>query len=121
MSYIVILMSFTAIFPSIARLCFNISVIFCSYGDRAPRTFPGRVFAICWIMIGICICSIFTATLTSALTMNSFDVHKTITRTKVFYESCANINIIFVFSGEELSQPRPQGLRGIESNGQFQL
>lgn len=60
-----------------------VSMTTVGYGDRAPRSFLGRTFAIFWIMIGICICSIFTATLTSALTSNAFKEEKTINGAKV--------------------------------------
>lgn len=38
-----------------------------SYGDLTPKSILGRVFAMIWILIGMCIFSVFTATLTAAL------------------------------------------------------
>ena len=38
------------------------------YGDKTPRSWPARVFSIFWILIGITICSIFTASLTTEIT-----------------------------------------------------
>lgn len=37
------------------------------YGDITPRSVAGRLFAICWIFVGITICSIFNAALTSEI------------------------------------------------------
>ena len=48
--------------------------IIIGYGDKAPRSFIGRVFAFIWILIGLCIISIFTATVTTALTTISMEV-----------------------------------------------
>ncbi|KAM7434885.1 hypothetical protein ABFA07_015103 [Porites harrisoni] len=38
------------------------------YGDKTPKSVAARLFAVGWIMIGVTICSILTATLSSALT-----------------------------------------------------
>ena len=58
--------------------------IFCfSYGDRCPKSISGRLFAIVWILTGICMCSIFTAMLTTALTTISLDSEITLPRAKV--------------------------------------
>jgi membrane protein CcdC involved in cytochrome C biogenesis len=38
------------------------------YGDRSPRSFFARAFSFVWIMIGLVIISIFTATVTTSLT-----------------------------------------------------
>ena len=37
------------------------------YGDRAPRTILARVFGLMWMLLGIILMSIFTATLVSAI------------------------------------------------------
>ena len=37
------------------------------YGDKSPRSYFGRVFSILWILIGITICSLFTAALTNQI------------------------------------------------------
>ena len=37
------------------------------YGDKAPRSIPARLFAIIWIYIGIVICGILTASLTTII------------------------------------------------------
>ena len=43
------------------------------YGDKAPRSFIARVFAFFWVLIGLVIISIFTATVTTALTALSLN------------------------------------------------
>ncbi|KAL9983623.1 hypothetical protein ACROYT_G005822 [Oculina patagonica] len=37
------------------------------YGDKAPKSIIARLFCIVWIMIGLTVCSVMTATLTTAL------------------------------------------------------
>jgi ABC-type amino acid transport substrate-binding protein len=44
------------------------------YGDKAPVTFWGRVVAFIWMLIAIIIVSVFTATITSTLTVAHLDV-----------------------------------------------
>ncbi|CAH3136821.1 unnamed protein product [Porites lobata] len=60
-----------------------VSMTTVGYGDRAPISLLGRTFAVCWILIGICICSIFTATLTTSLTTISLDTKKSLPGSKV--------------------------------------
>jgi len=40
------------------------------YGDKAPRTFGGRMVGLIWMFVAIIIISSFTAAITSALTVN---------------------------------------------------
>ena len=42
-----------------------------SYGDKTPKSAAGRIFAVLWIVVGITICSLFTATLTATITETS--------------------------------------------------
>ena len=44
------------------------------YGDKAPITFCGRVVAFIWMLLAIIIVSVFTATITSTLTVAHLDV-----------------------------------------------
>ncbi|XP_078348134.1 uncharacterized protein LOC144633195 isoform X1 [Oculina patagonica] len=60
-----------------------VSMTTVGYGDRAPISVLGRSFAVAWILVGICICSIFTATLTTSLTTISLDTKKTLPGSKV--------------------------------------
>ena len=39
-----------------------------SYGDRSPRGFLARIFAIVWVLVGLVITSIFTGVVTTSLT-----------------------------------------------------
>lgn len=45
-----------------------VSMTTVGYGDRAPRSFVARVFAFFWVLVGLVIISIFTATVTTSLT-----------------------------------------------------
>lgn len=45
-----------------------VSMTTVGYGDRAPKSVVARMFAIIWILAGITIFSMYTATLTTALT-----------------------------------------------------
>ena len=44
-----------------------VSMTTVGYGDKAPKSRPGRIFAIFWILIGVTICSMFTASLTTEI------------------------------------------------------
>lgn len=50
-----------------------VSMTTVGYGDKAPRSFIARVFAFFWVLIGLVIISIFTATVTTALTALSLN------------------------------------------------
>ena len=41
---------------------------FLRYGDRTPHSIPARLFAVCWILLGITIFAMYTASITSVLT-----------------------------------------------------
>ena len=44
-----------------------------SYGDKAPKSALGRLFAMVWILTGLVIMAIFMANITSALTSMSLE------------------------------------------------
>ena len=44
-----------------------VSMTTVGYGDKAPRSLLGRMFAVVWILIGITICSIYVASLTTEI------------------------------------------------------
>lgn len=60
-----------------------VSMTTVGYGDRCPKTISGRLFAIIWILTGICMCSIFTAMLTTSLTTISLDTMIPLPQAKV--------------------------------------
>jgi hypothetical protein len=39
------------------------------YGDKTPKSVFGRVFGVIWILVGLIIIAMFTATATNALTL----------------------------------------------------
>lgn len=41
------------------------------YGDKITKKLPGRIFAVIWILVGITVCSIFVASLSSEIMMFS--------------------------------------------------
>lgn len=45
-----------------------VSMTTVGYGDRTPQSVSARLFAVCWILIGITIFNMYTATITSVLT-----------------------------------------------------
>lgn len=61
-----------------------VSMTTVGYGDRSPRTFAGRIVAIIWILVGITIFSIFSATMTSSLTTSVMAFHKINLRRNLF-------------------------------------
>ena len=52
---------------------FSVSSIF-SYGDKTPKFILGRVFGVLWILIGLVVIAMFTATATSALSISFSDL-----------------------------------------------
>ena len=66
------------------------------YGDKTPKSTFARLFAVVWIMIGVTMCSILTATLSSALTSVNverydFTTGKTVRRQYVFSSSIVGV------------------------------
>lgn len=58
-----------------------VSMTTVGYGDRTPHSVAARLFAVCWIFSGIIVFNMFTATITSSLTLamkdnDNFDVYK---------------------------------------------
>ena len=45
-----------------------VSMTTVGYGDITPKSVPSRIFSVFWILIGITVCSMFTASLSSELT-----------------------------------------------------
>jgi polar amino acid transport system substrate-binding protein len=43
------------------------------YGDKSPRSIPGRLLAVVWMIAGVILISALTATITSALTVNQLE------------------------------------------------
>ena len=37
------------------------------YGDKIPKSFPGRLFGVAWILVGAIMLSLFTAMATNAM------------------------------------------------------
>ena len=51
-----------------------VTVTTVGYGDKAPRTLPGRVVAIAWMFVGVVLISLFTAAVASQLTTEQQEV-----------------------------------------------
>ncbi|XP_065655811.1 uncharacterized protein LOC100208449 [Hydra vulgaris] len=60
-----------------------VSMTTVGYGDRAPKSFVARVFAFFWVLVGLVIISIFTATVTTSLTTLSLSNDVTLYGTNV--------------------------------------
>merc|ERR1711962_1046511 len=50
-----------------------ISMTTVGYGDKAPKSFPARLFSVIWIIVGIISFSLVTAMLTSEITAANQD------------------------------------------------
>lgn len=82
---------------------YNMNKIFYSYGDCYPKSVGGRLFAVMWILVGMCIISIFTAALTSSLTALSLETKVNLPGAKVgtvHLEECRVVNDVFVSLAE---------------------
>ena len=44
-----------------------------SYGDRTPKSLCGRLFGVLWILTGLIVIAMFTASATSSLTLATVD------------------------------------------------
>ena len=55
--------------------CRNNSYCHHSYGDKTPKSLVAQLFSVIWIMIGITLCSMLTATLSSAFTNVTVDYY----------------------------------------------
>lgn len=53
-----------------------VSMTTVGYGDKTPKFVFGRLFGVAWILIGLVIIAIFTATATSALSVSASDLAK---------------------------------------------
>ena len=61
-------MKLLGIFGIEAQCCLIIIILAMTtvgFGDKVPRSYVGRTFAVMWVLIGIALCSLFTATLTT--------------------------------------------------------
>ncbi|ELU07100.1 hypothetical protein CAPTEDRAFT_188993 [Capitella teleta] len=54
-----------------------------SYGDTTPRSIQARIYGLIWIVVGITILSVFTATVTTVLTQESLGMRNTIQGRKI--------------------------------------
>ena len=52
--------------------------VYCRYGDTTPRSIQARMFGLVWIVVGVTIQSVFTATVTTVLTQQSLDANNRI-------------------------------------------
>ncbi|XP_066913633.1 uncharacterized protein [Clytia hemisphaerica] len=55
-----------------------VSMTTVGYGDKAPKSLSGRIFSVIWILAGITICSMLTASLTSVVTDAADSTPKTL-------------------------------------------
>ena len=74
------------------------------YGDKCPKSILSRIFAIFWIVFGIALSGIFTASITTALTVSLSGNTVDIGRTKVSH-SLANCFIIVKVRTRSLDEP----------------
>ena len=51
--------------------CLFVLCFLSRYGDKTARTVAGRVFAVIWVLTGLCICSLLIGTIATAFTTSS--------------------------------------------------
>ena len=71
--------------------------LFFSYGDRSPRGFVARIFAIIWVLIGLVITSIFTGVVTTSLTAITLSTDVKLYGTKVGFSFTYKVNFNIPF------------------------
>ena len=71
-------------------LIFFVSFSF-SYGDRSPRGFVARMFAIAWVLVGLVITSIVTGVVTTSLTAITLSTDVKLYGTKVGSSLARNV------------------------------
>ena len=64
-----------------------------SYGDRSPRGFVARIFAIVWVLVGLVITSIFTGVVTTSLTAITLSTDVKLYGTKVGSSPARNVTV----------------------------
>ena len=64
-------------------VCCFCSFIFNRYGDKVPKAYVSKAFAIIWILIGLVIMGILSGALTSAVTSFVFETDIMLYGTKV--------------------------------------
>ena len=74
------------------------------YGDTVPRSFPGRILGIFWMVAGVVMISLFTGSLASTLTRNQMTVGVS------EYNDLANVSIGVVEGENPMSLVRNKGL-----------
>ncbi|XP_066928863.1 uncharacterized protein [Clytia hemisphaerica] len=60
-----------------------ISMTTVGYGDRVPRSVPGRLISVFWILCGMTICALLTAALTTAITTVAASQRPTVNKGRV--------------------------------------
>lgn len=68
------------------------------YGDHAPKSLVAKLFAVLWIMLGITVFTMYTATLTTALSANIADLQGTSVDGKVVSTSV----VLCIYMNDEL-------------------
>ena len=53
------------------------------YGDRVPKSVPGRLLSVFWILCGMTICALLTAALTTAITTVAAKQSPTVNKGKI--------------------------------------
>ena len=84
-----------------------------SYGDRSPRGFLARIFAIIWVLVGLVITSIFTGVVTTSLTAITLSTDVKLYGTKVslnelWHDFCYHIHYHYRSPEEQSTVSRLQ-------------
>ena len=72
-------------------------VSFLRYGDRSPRGYAARVFAIVWVLVGLVVISITTGVITTSLTAITLSTDVKLYGAKVMKKECFFGKFLFIF------------------------